>query len=525
MPISPLPTGGRSAASVASSLEQASDALAVAGRPLDPETRAWSERLLNADLGSVSVHDGPRATAAADALGARAFTVGDAVVFGGDVGDAGTQEGRRTLLHELVHVVQGGGARAQRPVSVLPPSSPAESEASDLSGRSLASAVEVSAVGPVRHARTGAAETVACQPKAGAGSTPATTAAGDPNGVDLGGDWADDGNYWYFEEETGNTWVWHEPQKQWELLSTAADAIKVSGTAPPRPTPPPKRPPPPNPYKAWANSYGTRYGQRTGPFGIGALPVAYGASYLEEGYFAVASVTQPLAGPLASQQSELRHEVDRILDQWGDEAKENEQDWQDLQAEGRGDLYRLPVRVVDKQTGSPPVAVGSTKAVGAKAATSARVKSFAEAIKTRYRAEIVKATRQGPRRSPSEIGRVAEQATLEAAPSIAEANGLDPGYIWIGDFPVGVTGPRGGSITAEMGSHYYRFIIELKKSPSANRRSQTQAHEAAVEEGVNFDDGVVYYKFYGQNYKTTGVDAMQTPEPESEPVVPEGMVP
>src|SRR5579863_7187300 len=163
VPISPLPTGGRSAASVASSLEQASDALAVAGRPLDPETRAWSERLLNADLGSVSVHDGPRATAAADALGARAFTVGDAVVFGGDVGDAGTQEGRRTLLHELVHVVQGGGARAQRPVSVLPPSSPAESEASDLSGRSLASAVEVSAVGPVRHARTGAAETVACQ--------------------------------------------------------------------------------------------------------------------------------------------------------------------------------------------------------------------------------------------------------------------------------------------------------------------------------------------------------------------------
>src|SRR5688572_16078310 len=55
---------------------------AMGGRPLDSSVRAQLEARLGTDLSHVRVHTGPAAAASADALSARAYTVGRDVVFG-----------------------------------------------------------------------------------------------------------------------------------------------------------------------------------------------------------------------------------------------------------------------------------------------------------------------------------------------------------------------------------------------------------------------------------------------------------
>jgi hypothetical protein len=69
------------------------------------------------DLSTVRVHAGAAASAAARAVGARAFTVGNHIVFGAGRFDLESAPGQRLLAHELTHVVrggQGGGAWLQR---------------------------------------------------------------------------------------------------------------------------------------------------------------------------------------------------------------------------------------------------------------------------------------------------------------------------------------------------------------------------------------------------------------------------
>jgi hypothetical protein len=80
-----------------------------AGRPLDAGVRARMEPRLGADLGKVRVHDDGASATAAEAMGARAFTVGNHIHFGAGQLAAGTREGDRLLAHELTHVVQGTG--------------------------------------------------------------------------------------------------------------------------------------------------------------------------------------------------------------------------------------------------------------------------------------------------------------------------------------------------------------------------------------------------------------------------------
>jgi hypothetical protein len=66
------------------------------------------------DFGSVRIHTGRDATRSADALGARAYTVGSDIVFGEGQYDRHTTDGKRLLAHELTHVVQ------QKGTSVVP---------------------------------------------------------------------------------------------------------------------------------------------------------------------------------------------------------------------------------------------------------------------------------------------------------------------------------------------------------------------------------------------------------------------
>lgn len=55
---------------------------------------------------NVRVHDGPMAAASAAAVQAKAYTIGNDIVFGANEYQPGTVEGRHLLAHELAHVVQ-----------------------------------------------------------------------------------------------------------------------------------------------------------------------------------------------------------------------------------------------------------------------------------------------------------------------------------------------------------------------------------------------------------------------------------
>jgi hypothetical protein len=76
------------------------------GEVLDEATRLDMESRLGHDFKDVRVHTGEAATQSAAAVGARAYTMGTDVVFQDGEYAPSTEGGRRTLAHELTHVVQ-----------------------------------------------------------------------------------------------------------------------------------------------------------------------------------------------------------------------------------------------------------------------------------------------------------------------------------------------------------------------------------------------------------------------------------
>ena len=68
--------------------------------------RGFMEARLGQDFSGVRVHQDPTSSASAEALGARAYTVGDDIVVSRRAAAPGSREGTRTLAHELAHVVQ-----------------------------------------------------------------------------------------------------------------------------------------------------------------------------------------------------------------------------------------------------------------------------------------------------------------------------------------------------------------------------------------------------------------------------------
>jgi hypothetical protein len=80
------------------------------GQPLDPETRAFMEPRFGHDFTRVKVHADSNAEHSANALNARAWTLGEHVVLGRKQ-DASAKHGSNWVLaHELAHVVQQEGA-------------------------------------------------------------------------------------------------------------------------------------------------------------------------------------------------------------------------------------------------------------------------------------------------------------------------------------------------------------------------------------------------------------------------------
>ena len=98
------------------------------GRSLEPSTRRSMEARFGHDFSRVRVHTDGKAAASAQAVNARAFTVGRDLVFGPGEYAPGSSQGQRLLAHELVHVIQQKGLKTgffsgflQREVIEFPP--------------------------------------------------------------------------------------------------------------------------------------------------------------------------------------------------------------------------------------------------------------------------------------------------------------------------------------------------------------------------------------------------------------------
>ncbi len=91
-------TRGRSTPTVAG--------LATPAEPLEPGVRDLVSSSYGRDFSRVRVHAGREAAEAAKGLGAKAFTVGNDVVFGEGAYDPLSARGRSLIAHELAHVAQ-----------------------------------------------------------------------------------------------------------------------------------------------------------------------------------------------------------------------------------------------------------------------------------------------------------------------------------------------------------------------------------------------------------------------------------
>ena len=76
------------------------------GQALPESTRSYFEPRFGYDFSQVKVHVDTQAAEATQAVNARAFTVGNRVVFGEGQYMPGTKQGKGLLAHELAHVVQ-----------------------------------------------------------------------------------------------------------------------------------------------------------------------------------------------------------------------------------------------------------------------------------------------------------------------------------------------------------------------------------------------------------------------------------
>jgi hypothetical protein len=82
------------------------------GRPLEQTTRRFMEPRFGHSFSRVRVHTDTKAADSAWAMNAKAFTVGQDMIFGADQYNPQSKEGKSLLAHELTHVVQQNGIRS-----------------------------------------------------------------------------------------------------------------------------------------------------------------------------------------------------------------------------------------------------------------------------------------------------------------------------------------------------------------------------------------------------------------------------
>ena len=130
MPITPLLQRAATAPGGMAAPASVDQVLSSPGQPLDAGTRAFMEPRFGHNFSRVRIHTDAQAAASAQAVQARAYTVGSDMVFGAGQYAPGTAAGRRLLAHELTHVVQqqGGTSALRRQEAPAPLSGPEEAE-------------------------------------------------------------------------------------------------------------------------------------------------------------------------------------------------------------------------------------------------------------------------------------------------------------------------------------------------------------------------------------------------------------
>lgn len=123
---------GRDDNGVAAGADTAVDrAASSSGSTLPTDLRERFETSLGADLTGVRLHTGSESAAAAEAVGAKAYTVGNDVHFGAGHYDPSSSEGLHLIAHEVAHTVQQAGSppTRQNKLEVSAPQDGAELEA------------------------------------------------------------------------------------------------------------------------------------------------------------------------------------------------------------------------------------------------------------------------------------------------------------------------------------------------------------------------------------------------------------
>lgn len=110
------PAGRNTAVDSTSHPDHVHGAISSGGQPLDSRTQSFFEPRLGYDLSSVRIHTGAAASESASAVDARAYTLGNNIVFGNGEYSPMSEAGRHLLAHELAHVVQHSADTARSPV-------------------------------------------------------------------------------------------------------------------------------------------------------------------------------------------------------------------------------------------------------------------------------------------------------------------------------------------------------------------------------------------------------------------------
>jgi hypothetical protein len=93
--------------------DHVSSAISSGGHKLDNQSRDFFEPRLGYDLSAVRVHTDSTAGESARAIDAKAYTIGNNIVFGEGEYQPESQSGKYLLAHELAHVTQSANGSAQ----------------------------------------------------------------------------------------------------------------------------------------------------------------------------------------------------------------------------------------------------------------------------------------------------------------------------------------------------------------------------------------------------------------------------